>query len=118
MLKKLLFTLSTFLVTFAVFVNGAYAAVNVNTANEAVLQSVKGIGPARAKAIVDERDKNGLYKDAADLASRIKGISTKSVEKLQQEGLSVDATATSTAAPATSAAATPTPSQASAAAEK
>jgi competence protein ComEA len=67
----------------------AQAAVDVNNADAAALQSIKGVGPGRAKSILEERQKNGLYKDAADLASRIKGISMKSVEKLQKEGLTV-----------------------------
>ena len=35
------------------------AAVEVNTADETALESVKGIGPVHAKAIIDERTKNG-----------------------------------------------------------
>ena len=34
----------------------AYAAVDINTANEAGLRGIKGIGPAKAKAILEERD--------------------------------------------------------------
>lgn len=37
----------------------AYAEVDVNSADEAALTSVKGIGPSTAKRIVGERDKNG-----------------------------------------------------------
>ncbi len=126
MFKKLFYKLSTFIITFAVFLNGAYAAVNINTADAAALQSVKGIGPAKARAILDEREKNGAYKDAADLVARVSGIGAKSVQKLQQEGLSieagstpVDATATSPAAAAASAVTTASPTQqANAAAEK
>ncbi len=119
MFKKLFFKFSAFIITFAVFLNGAYAAVNVNTADVVTLQNVKGIGEVRAKAIVDERDKNGLYKDAADLVTRIKGIGAKSVDKLQQEGLSIEAGTPSAENVAASTSAVTAPAaQANAAAEK
>ena len=45
----------------------AYAAVDVNTANEDALRGIKGIGPAKAKAILEERSAHGPFKDPADL---------------------------------------------------
>ncbi len=45
----------------------AFAAVNVNTANEKELQMLTGIGPAKAKAIIDYRTKNGEFKTVDDL---------------------------------------------------
>jgi competence protein ComEA len=68
------------------------AAVEVNTASQSELESVKGIGPAYAKAIIDERTKNGPFKDADDLAARVKGIGPKSVVKLQAAGLTISGT--------------------------
>lgn len=65
----------------------AHAAIDVNTADEAALTSVKGVGPATARNIVDERNKRGPYKDAADLAERVSGVGPKSVAKLQEGGL-------------------------------
>ncbi|BDB23426.1 helix-hairpin-helix domain-containing protein [Cupriavidus sp. P-10] len=65
----------------------AYAAIDVNTADEAALTSVKGVGPATARNIVDERNKRGPYKDAADLAERVSGVGPKSVARLQEGGL-------------------------------
>ncbi|HTR07054.1 MAG TPA: helix-hairpin-helix domain-containing protein [Paraburkholderia sp.] len=67
----------------------AFAAVDVNTANEDAMRGIKGIGPARAKAILDERSAHGPYKDAADLGKRVKGLGGHTVERLQAEGLSV-----------------------------
>ncbi|MBU9367864.1 helix-hairpin-helix domain-containing protein [Burkholderia multivorans] len=67
----------------------AWAAVDVNSANEDALMGIKGIGPARAKAILDERGARGPFKDAADLASRVKGMGGHTVERLQKEGLTV-----------------------------
>jgi competence protein ComEA len=67
----------------------AYAAVDVNTANEDALRGIKGIGPAKAKAILDERNAHGPFKDATDLGKRVKGMGGHTVERLQAEGLAV-----------------------------
>src|ERR1700754_4372393 len=69
---------------------GFAAAVEVNTADQAALESVKGIGPVHAKAIIDERTKNGPFKDADDLAARVKGIGPKSVKNLEAAGLTIN----------------------------
>jgi competence protein ComEA len=70
-------------------VGHAFAAVDVNMANEDALRGIKGIGPARAKAIVDERTAHGPFKDTTDLSKRVKGLGGHTVERLQAEGLSV-----------------------------
>jgi competence protein ComEA len=67
----------------------AFAAVDVNTANEDALRGIKGIGAAKAKAILDEREAHGPFKDAAELGTRVKGMGGHTVERLQAEGLSV-----------------------------
>jgi competence protein ComEA len=86
----------------------AWAAVDVNSANEDALMGIKGIGPARAKAILDERGARGPFKDAADLASRVKGMGGHTVELLQKEGLTVGAAGPSAAgSPAAGKAASP-----------
>jgi competence protein ComEA len=72
---------------------GLAAAVEVNTADQAALESVKGIGPVHAKAIIDERTKNGPFKNADDLAARVKGIGTKSVTNLEAAGLTINGSA-------------------------
>jgi competence protein ComEA len=69
---------------------GLAAAVEVNTADQAALESVKGIGPVHAKAIIDERTKNGPFKDADDLVARVKGIGPKSVNNLEAAGLTIN----------------------------
>jgi competence protein ComEA len=83
----------------------AYAAVDVNTANEDALRTIKGIGPAKAKSILDEREAHGPYKDPSDLAKRVKGLGGHTVERLQAEGLAVGASATVAAASGAQAAA-------------
>lgn len=62
----------------------AFAAVNLNTATQSELETVKGIGPAKAKMIIDDRTKNGPFKSVEDL-DRVKGFGTKSVNKLRGE---------------------------------
>jgi competence ComEA-like helix-hairpin-helix protein len=85
MLKKLLMLCFAFMLS----VGAAFAAVDVNTADQAALESVKGLGPVKSKAIVDERTKNGPFKDADDLATRVKGLGSKSVSNLEQNGLTI-----------------------------
>ena len=54
---------------------------NLNTATIEQLDSLKGLGPKKAKAIIDDREKNGHFKSIADL-SRVKGIGSKMVSRL------------------------------------
>ena len=62
----------------------AYAAVDLNAATQSELESVKGIGPAKAKAIVMHREKNGAFKSVDDLA-QVKGFGKASVGKVKAE---------------------------------
>ncbi|HYF17034.1 MAG TPA: helix-hairpin-helix domain-containing protein [Ramlibacter sp.] len=83
MLKKilaLLFMLATSL---------AMAAVDVNKATEAELDSVKGIGPGTSKAILDER-KKGNFKNWDDFISRVKGVGENRAANLSEAGLRVN----------------------------
>lgn len=79
-MKKLLSVLAAYFVGISV----AMAAVNLNTASVDELDGVKGIGPAKAKAIVDYRTKNGPFKSVDDLKA-VKGFGDKSVAKLRTE---------------------------------
>ena len=67
----------------------AYAAVDVNTANEDALRGIRGIGASKAKAILEERTAHGPFKDASDLGKRVKGMGGHTVERLQAEGLAI-----------------------------
>src|ERR1700757_4066124 len=87
LLKKLLMLFVALVLSLTA---GFAAAVEVNTADQAALESVKGIGPVHAKAIIDERTKNGPFKDADDLAARVKGIGAKSVKNLEAAGLTIN----------------------------
>ena len=93
MLKKILLTLLTL-----TWFGAAWAAVDVNTATEAQLQDLKGIGPSTARAIVKDRSDHGAYKNADDLSKRVKGLGPKSLAKLEAQGLSVPGGSGATAA--------------------
>lgn len=86
MLKKLLLAVATLLATMSF----AFAEVEVNKADAAALDSIKGIGPAKSKAILAERSKGGDFKDWADFEKRIKGIGEKNAVKLSEAGLQVN----------------------------
>ena len=55
--------------------------VNVNTADASALaKALNGIGPAKAKAIVSYREKNGPFKSVDQLAM-VEGITQKLIDK-------------------------------------
>lgn len=85
MFKKILLAVATLIVTMGF----AFAQVDVNKADAAALDAVKGIGPVKSKAILEER-KKGDFKDWADFEKRVKGIGEKSAVKLSQAGLVVN----------------------------
>lgn len=58
--------------------------VNINSADEKALASVKGIGKKKAKTIVDYRIKNGNFKSVDDLKN-VKGIKQKWLDKHSAE---------------------------------
>lgn len=66
----------------------AFAAVDVNDASVADLDSIKGIGPGTSAKIVEQR-KTGKFKDWNDLIQRVSGIGDKRAAKLSAEGLTV-----------------------------
>lgn len=76
MLRKVLFA------AFLSFSSFAFAGpVDINTADvKALDKNLEGVGPAKAAAIVNYRNQNGLFKSVDDLA-KVKGISKKIVEQ-------------------------------------
>jgi competence protein ComEA len=56
--------------------------VNLNTATQAQLETLPGIGPASAKRIIEYREKNGKFKKVEELMN-VKGIGEKSFLKLK-----------------------------------
>ena len=82
-------------IALTVFVSGFgvtnASPINVNTATQTELESIKGIGPAKAKTIIAERLDGGHFQDANDLQKRVRGIGLKSVEKMVDNGLTIEA---------------------------
>jgi competence protein ComEA len=79
--------------------SACFAAVDVNKATAAELDSIKGIGPSISTKILDER-KKGDFKDWTDLINRVKGVSDGNATKFSGEGLTVNGAAFKSATPA------------------
>lgn len=80
-MKKLL---GSVLGIFAMMALPVFAAVNINTATQSELEAVKGLGPAKAKAIIAHREQNGAFKSVDDL-DKVKGFGKATVDKLRSE---------------------------------
>jgi competence protein ComEA len=78
MLHKSVLVLAS-LIAFPVF-----AAVNINTATQSELEAVKGLGPAKAQAIIQHRESNGNFKSLDEL-DNVKGFGKASIEKMKGE---------------------------------
>jgi len=85
MIKKLILAIAALAASMGV----AFAQVDVNKADAAALDSVKGVGPSMSKTILDERAK-GEFKDWADFQKRVKGVADKRAAKLSEAGLQVN----------------------------
>jgi competence protein ComEA len=58
--------------------------ININTASEAELDTLPGIGPSRAKDIISYREEKGGFNAIEDIKN-IKGIGEASFEKLKDK---------------------------------
>lgn len=76
----------TVLFVFALLflVTSAFAAVNINKADQAALEALPGIGTVKAAAIVEYRIQHGDFKTKKDLLL-IKGIGPKILAKMESE---------------------------------
>jgi competence protein ComEA len=77
----------------------AIASVNINTATQAELETLPGVGPAKAKAIIDYRKTNGNFKTIDDIKN-VKGFGDKTFDKLKPQLVVSGANASAPAAPA------------------
>jgi competence protein ComEA len=57
------------------------AVININTADQATLAALPGVGKHRAKAIVDYRQSHGAFKSVHDL-TQVKGLNEKNLQKI------------------------------------
>ena len=97
--------LKNFLAALALLYAAAcFAAIDVNKANAAELDSIKGIGPALSGKILEER-KKGSFKDWSDFIARVKGMGPGNAVKFSAQGMTIDAApyVTEAAKPAASA---------------
>lgn len=86
MFKRLLLSLAFCLSA----IGAAFAAdIEINKADLASLDGVKGIGPSLAKDIIEER-KKGDFKDWSDFEKRVKGVKEKKASKLSEAGLRIN----------------------------
>lgn len=59
----------------------AVAAVNINTADaDTLVRELRGVGPAKAQAIIEYREAHGPFTSVDDLLE-VKGIGTATLEK-------------------------------------
>ena len=94
MMKKIL-AISAMLLAAA----SSWAAVDANKASDAELDSIKGVGPALSKRIIDAR-KNGNFKDWPDFMERVKGVKEGKASDLSAAGLTINGQSFGGAAPA------------------
>lgn len=64
-------------------------ALDINQANEAELDSVKGMGPALSAKVLQARAP-GPFKDWADLMQRVSGIRHNKAKQFSAQGLTVN----------------------------
>ncbi len=81
--KKLVATAAAF------FAAAALAAVDVNLASQAELESVKGIGPSLSSLIISER-RNGPFTSWDDFRTRVRGVGDAGAARFSKAGLTVN----------------------------
>lgn len=67
----------------------ASASVEVNRADQAELDGIRGVGPRLSRAILAERKRGGEFASWSDLEKRVKGVKGRSARRLSENGLTV-----------------------------
>jgi len=64
----------------------AFAAdkININTATQSELETINGVGPSTASAIIEYRQANGKFKSTDELVN-VKGIGDKKAAKMADQ---------------------------------
>jgi competence protein ComEA len=81
MFKEILRGAVALLLAFAL---PAWAGVDINTAPQSELEAVRGIGPVKARAIIDHRNAHGPFRSLDDLDD-VRGFGKATIEKLRGE---------------------------------
>ncbi|MCB1978481.1 MAG: helix-hairpin-helix domain-containing protein [Burkholderiaceae bacterium] len=66
----------------------AWAQVDINTATEAELDAIAGMGPATTRRVLQERARQP-FKDWADLIARVRGIGPANAARFSAQGYTV-----------------------------
>lgn len=64
------------------FAQAVWAGVDINTAQQSELEAVRGIGPVKARAIIDHRKMHGPFRSLDDLDD-VRGFGKATIEKLR-----------------------------------
>ena len=80
--------------------------IDINTATAAELETLKGIGPSKAEAIIKYRTEHGAFQSVDDLV-KVPGIGAKTLSDVKDK-ISVGGAAAGTGLPKTPAGALPT----------
>ena len=72
----------------AVFAFNAFAAIDVNQASQAELETVKGIGPGLSAKILKARQASS-FKTWDDLVDRVSGVGPGNAARFSQAGMTV-----------------------------
>ena len=76
----------------AVFALNAFAAIDVNQASQAQLETIKGIGPGLSAKIMKARQASS-FKTWDDLVDRVSGVGPGNAARFSQAGLTVSGAA-------------------------
>lgn len=58
--------------------------ININTASQSELESIRGVGPKTAQSIIDYRTQNGSFKRVEDIMN-VKGIGEKKFDSMKDQ---------------------------------
>ena len=62
----------------------AFAVVNINSASKEQLETLDGVGPVKAQAIIDYRKKNGPFKKVEDI-KKVDGIGEATFNAIKKD---------------------------------